>query len=355
MSKTSIPNKRDNTFSAVLQNDIRQGVYSPGEKLPSECGLCLKYGFSRPTIHKNLEELIGTGLLKRQGRSVFISSEAIRQISIRASKGRIVLMMNNESYSNIIYNSIVSSLSSRLGSTYLMKLIVTKGHDFKVLEKIDNDDVVIVFGLFLADGLFKAISAHCRNIFAINFSNQYGNWLMPDNYEAGRLMAECLFKHGHRKIGVVMQTNDYSEFEERYRGAFDYLSEHDQSLQRIWVPCASDFYDISELHFNRYVLNHEATGLICLRHTMSMQLYDIAFSHGVSIPNDFSIVSFDDTYGCDMLDPPLTACRYPTAAIAEKLIAAIPKAFSFERRKKFLQKRFPVMLVDRESVATLSQ
>lgn len=348
-----MPKRRDNTFAAVLQNDIRQGVYSPGEKLPSECGLCVKYGFSRPTIHKNLEMMIKAGLLIRQGRSVFVSFEAIQRISVSDSKGRIMLLMNQDSYSNIIYNSIVANLISRLGDTYSLKLLVTRGKDFKLLEKIGEEDVVVVFGLFLTDGLFKAISAKCRNIFAVNFSSQYGNWLMPDNYEAGRLMAECLYKHGHRKIGVVMFTNDGSEFEERYRGAYDFLAEHDLSIQRIWNAGDLNFNDICELHFNRYVLNNEATGLICLCHTMSMPLYDIAFSHNVEIPKAFSLVSFDDTYGCDMMEPPLTACRYPTTAISEKLIAAIPKAFTFERRRKFIQRKFPVLLVERGSVADL--
>ncbi|MCQ2397517.1 MAG: substrate-binding domain-containing protein [Lentisphaeria bacterium] len=354
MSEKSNQIQRVNTFISIMQSEIRRGNYSPGEKLPSERGLCVKYGFSRPTIHKNLDEMIKEGLLERRGRSVFVSSEAWQHLEASNSSGRVVLLTNEDGYVNVIYNSIMESIISRLSDLFTLKLIVTKGQDFSLKDRILEDDIVIVFGLFLADGQFKAISQRCRNIFAVNFKSRYGNWIMPDNYQAGRMMAECLYSHGHRKIASVLQTADYTEFEERFLGAQDYLAERDIHLQRMWIPCQTYFYDVSELHFYKYILGQEATALLCLRRSMSMQLYDIARSHGISIPKDFSIVSFDDTYGCDLLEPPLTSCRYPTAVIAEKLIMAVPRAFKQERGKKFLQEKIVPLLVERESVATLS-
>lgn len=354
MSEDSNQIKRGNTFISTIQSEIRRGNYSPGEKLPSERGLCVKYGFSRPTIHKNLEEMISQGLLERRGRSVFVSSDASQHLEVQNPQGRVILLTNDDGYTNVIYNSIIESIISRLGDLFTLRLIVTQGQDISLKERITEDDVVIVFGLFLVDGLFKAISACCRNIFAVNFNSRYGNWLMPDNYQAGRMMAECLYAHGHRKIAVVMQTNDYPEFEERFRGVQEFLAERDLHVERMWTPCGAHYYDVSELHFNKYILGHEATGLVCLRRSMSMHLYDIAYSRGVSIPKDFSIVSFDDTYGCDLLEPPMTSCRYPTVAITERLIVAIPKAFKAERGKKFLQEKFIPLLVERGSVSTLS-
>ncbi|MCQ2402700.1 MAG: substrate-binding domain-containing protein [Lentisphaeria bacterium] len=353
MNNSSSPIKHGNTFTAALLADIRRNAYSPGEKLPSERGLCVKYGFSRPTIHKNLAELTTQGILEYRGRTAYVSPAAMRLLENESPVGNVVLLMNYDSYSNLIYTALNNILIDRLNTHFALKLVVTDEKGTKLLEKIQKDDVVVVFGHILPDALFKAVSASCRNIFAINFKTKYGNWLMPDNYHAGRMMAETLYAHGHRRIAAVLRTQDNDEFEERFQGANDFLAEHGLAAMRIWTPKGLRFTDIAELFFDRFIRTREITALLSLRQTMSLKLYDLAYQNGLSIPEDFSIVNFDDNYGCDLLNPPLSSCRYPTAAIAEKLITAIFKAFKLDPGKRFIQEKFLPLLVERNSISSI--
>ncbi len=56
-----------------IRGDIRQGLYPVGEKIPPEHELEERYGVSRVTVRRALQELTGAGLLERkQGKGTFV-------------------------------------------------------------------------------------------------------------------------------------------------------------------------------------------------------------------------------------------------------------------------------------------
>jgi len=56
-----------------IKNNIVKGVYTPGEKLPSENDFCKEYGASRGTVRKALEMLAEEGLVNSlHGKGVFV-------------------------------------------------------------------------------------------------------------------------------------------------------------------------------------------------------------------------------------------------------------------------------------------
>lgn len=63
-----------------LKNDIVAGVYTPGERIPSEQLLCDTYGVSRVTVRKAMLDLVQEGLLvRRQGKGTFVAQERIQR------------------------------------------------------------------------------------------------------------------------------------------------------------------------------------------------------------------------------------------------------------------------------------
>ncbi len=56
-----------------LRTDITEGVFLPGELLPSEHALCLKYNVARLTVRKSLDLLISDGfIIRRQGKGSIV-------------------------------------------------------------------------------------------------------------------------------------------------------------------------------------------------------------------------------------------------------------------------------------------
>lgn len=57
-----------------LEEEIRKGVYKPGDNIPSENELPGKYGVSKNTARKAIQELLEKGLIYRiQGKGTFVS------------------------------------------------------------------------------------------------------------------------------------------------------------------------------------------------------------------------------------------------------------------------------------------
>lgn len=63
-------------IATILENRIRNGIYSPGDLIPSEARLCEEFGVSRVTIRQAAAKLVTLGLLVRhpgRGTSVPLS------------------------------------------------------------------------------------------------------------------------------------------------------------------------------------------------------------------------------------------------------------------------------------------
>lgn len=64
----------------LLRNEIAEGRWEVGERLPSERELCENFGLSRTTIREALDALVHEGLLQReQGRGTFVAEPKIME------------------------------------------------------------------------------------------------------------------------------------------------------------------------------------------------------------------------------------------------------------------------------------
>ncbi|MEB3357953.1 MAG: phosphonate metabolism transcriptional regulator PhnF [Synechococcales bacterium] len=62
-----------------LRRDIRQGIYQPGDKLPTEMQLSERFGVNRHTLRQAIALLKSEGLVRvEQGRGTFVTSTPIR-------------------------------------------------------------------------------------------------------------------------------------------------------------------------------------------------------------------------------------------------------------------------------------
>ena len=59
-----------------LRREIDEGTYAPGAILPSEAALLERFGASRPTVVRSLQELVREGVVyRRQGKGTFVSED----------------------------------------------------------------------------------------------------------------------------------------------------------------------------------------------------------------------------------------------------------------------------------------
>jgi|UPI0002D7F4E2 GntR family transcriptional regulator len=62
----------------LLRENIKQGVWRPGDQLPGEHALCEQYGVSRTVVRQALSELEAEGLIvRRRGKGAFVAEPKI--------------------------------------------------------------------------------------------------------------------------------------------------------------------------------------------------------------------------------------------------------------------------------------
>ena len=153
--------------------------------------------------------------------------------------------------------------------------------------------------------------------------------VVPDEEGGARVAVQSLLDAGHRRIGFLNNTDDVPATRDRLRGFRNALDE--AGLDGAAAPVESELSEV----LGGYVAalrmlkrKDRPTGLFCYNDRMAMGAYRAAAEVGISIPNELSVVGFDDQeLIAANLYPGLTTVALPHyemgAWATERLIDAI--------------------------------
>ncbi len=173
-----------------------------------------------------------------------------------------------------------------------------------------------------------------------------------DHRRGAAKVAELLTRQGHRAIGILQGVPGTLSNDERLAGIRQTFTSagiaFDASLVR-----GDQFSESSGYEAARWLIGHHAdiTALIALSNQNSLGALQAAAELGYRIPDDLSLVTFDDHPFADFLATPLsTACQdvAELGRLAAKLI--IERVKSGKRPRKTLH-RVAVKVIERASVA----
>lgn len=136
--------------------------------------------------------------------------------------------------------------------------------------------------------------------------------VVPDEYQAGRTAARTLLDAGHTTgIYVVGETPDtVFAARERRQGFTEVLTDAGVGLAGTvdchWWPEHS-YRGVSDLVQS----GRRPRAVICMNDRTALGVYQAAHDHGLRIPDDLTVVSFDDSDLASWLRPTLTSVALP--------------------------------------------
>lgn len=147
--------------------------------------------------------------------------------------------------------------------------------------------------------------------------------LTMDDEHAARLATEHLLALGHRRIGFISGSEEYSLSQWRidgWEGAMREAGAYDPALL-----AKGDFSFASGDRGARRLLGVEerATAIVASNDQMALATLDVARELGLGVPSDLSLISFDNTPIVRFTLPPLTAVDQPIAATASRAVELI--------------------------------
>ncbi|HEY2204383.1 MAG TPA: LacI family DNA-binding transcriptional regulator [Pseudonocardia sp.] len=129
---------------------------------------------------------------------------------------------------------------------------------------------------------------------------------------------------GHRRVGFIAPPLDTLVGQERRDLLVAGLLEHGV-LRREIIVRAGDFRRRSGEQVAERMLAHPRppTALVAGDGLMAIGAMQAVRRAGLRIPDDISLIAFDDAPWFELLDPPLTAIGQPVAELAESAVAAM--------------------------------
>ena len=186
-----------------------------------------------------------------------------------------------------------------------------------------------------------------------SIQNGAGIPVSMDDEGSAHQATRYLLERGHRKIGFISGSSEYALSGWRVDG-------WRRAMQEAGLPCdgllaEGDFSYASGVEAAGKLLSgpERPTAIIASNDQMALATLEVARLIGLSVPQDLSLISFDNTPLVHFTQPPLTAVDQPIAATTSKAVELLIAAQKGDAAPKELTVVQASIFV-RESVAPLA-
>ncbi|MFT5805781.1 MAG: LacI family transcriptional regulator [Moritella dasanensis] len=272
------------------------------------------------------------GVLVNDVSAPFFGSMVKAIDTVANEQGKQVLIGNGYHDATKEKNAIDLLINSRCESL----VIHSKGLSNEVLIKLADE----VPGMVLINRLIPEIAFRC---------------IALDNYKGSYLATEHLIRQGHRHIGYICSSHKIDDAYDRKTG---YL----QALQDNGIEVIEEYIEYGEPDeeggeqavINLIAKNTPITAIATYNDYMAAGCMTLLQENGVRIPEDMSVIGFDDGHIARYIYPRLTTIRYPIQIMANQAVNLSLKLASSDGEEQAEHKLFIPILVRRSSVACMS-
>lgn len=308
----------------ILAEAIRSGVIPAGAKLPSTSVIGAQINVSLITAHKAIQCLVDEGwLLRERGRGTFVRNDFQESVAARP-RYRVALVLHpaipaGDFYhgallqgihfaaerSNIVVEQVIkrSRQQDDLGTVDADGFICFHPYreNFERLEAIAERTSVVVAG-----GSLERTLLHCVD---------------SQNFEGARQAVRHLVELGHERIAIVNGPLGSTNCLHRFEG---YVAE----LESNGIPVRDEYiFNAASAQGVGAVLDRLAetikgrgrpTAIFACGYYLVLDVMTLLQQLEISIPQDISLVGFDDPKSASLLNPALTTVLQPVEEIGQR-------------------------------------
>ncbi|MPZ87656.1 MAG: substrate-binding domain-containing protein [Nitriliruptorales bacterium] len=238
---------------------------------------------------------------------------------------------------NPLFPPIVRGIEDRLNEQgYTLVLANTDNDDGKERAIISAMGTRRVDGLILATArreypLLDEILAGDLRVVLVNraVDNPAVPSVVGDDHAGVGFAVRHLVELGHRRIAHVAGTQAVTTGLARYQSFVSWMQSLDLELDRDLVVFADWFQEQSGARAFAELLDRgrDFTAVVAANDLIALGCYDVLTERGLRVPEDVSVIGYNDIPFSDKFNPPLTTIRIPHYAMgvrgAELLLEAI--------------------------------
>lgn len=314
-----------------------------GDRFLSEIEISAIHNVSRQTVRQALSILENQNVITRvRGSGTFVKSSTNAVKPPHMSVGIV-----STYFSDYIFPSIITGIESVLKKNNIsMQLAITHNQSFEEARALNDMMANGVQGMIVEPSKSALPNPNVElygqikdNHIPLVFFNAKYSWsdfpcVAMNDVAAGKKATDYLFRLGHKKVFGIFALDDV-QGHKRYQGFMESCMKNgifDAEKNVFWYSTAekSSLFILYEQRL--LALLDTASAVVCYNDKLAVELMNFAKAHGISLPNNVSVIGIDDAQVATICDIPLTTLRHPHQklgeAAAEKLIAMMnaPKA-----------------------------
>ena len=259
------------------------------------------------------------------------------------------------------YGEMISSIEMELRKAG-KHAVVTAGHSVEKSEKeginflIDrNCDAIIILIDSLSDEFLIELSKGSTPIVILNrlIPEIKDNCFYIDNELGGYLATKYIIEQGHKELAYISGPLFKQDANERLSGHKRALNEANLKFDEE-LFYEGDFLTTSGRVGIDHLINKKRpfTAVICANDEMASGAMKGVRDHNMSIPQDCSVIGFDNVYFANYLHPELTTMNYPINEMAKMSAQWILKNV-YKRADVFVNNKFTPELIIRDSITEI--
>ncbi|MDD5698290.1 MAG: GntR family transcriptional regulator [Victivallaceae bacterium] len=319
----------------LIIGDIQKRKLQKGDCIDKELDLCQKYKVSRITIRRAIADLVRENLLYRiSGRGTYVARALeLDDVSLE-NENQITLVVPDvqDLVSSVIYSGIEAEADRRgyeviihsagrnidRENYYLSRLIKRNSLGAVILPNWGKSNAIQIFELKRHNFPFVLIDRYFRDIET--------DYVITDNLAGAFELVSYLISLGHKRIGFIGGL-DATSGNDRLEGYKKALSRHGLIIEEDLIV------SLDPNRFASSQMEPEGGGYIECKKLLKLKSPPTAVfaacdplaygamrtikDFGLKVPEDISVVGFDDLKFSALLDVPLTTAAQPFREIGE--------------------------------------
>jgi LacI family transcriptional regulator len=330
----------------ILIAEMKGGLYSAEGKLPSEKDLCFRFDVERNTVRKALQILvderrivripgIGTRIMSLPGEVPAEDPEKTEgqfpapdnpRIPETGQPGRIILLISQIDYLHSVggesfHYKLIHRFEERLSRMGYNLLFKPVGKNGTVAETIRGATPQgIIFDSFNPDASYQAAAQFGLACVSINHYTPLFTSIVSNNFDGAYQVVKRLIEAGHKKIAFILGKSNHQTNMERLSGIRTLYTALDLYLRPKYLfPSDWTFTSGTEAAEKILALKsaERPTAVFAFNDDLAYGCYSVFQRHGLSIPDDISIVGFDKSDRYNGMFPPISTVDVNLNAIVD--------------------------------------
>ncbi|MCQ8888508.1 LacI family DNA-binding transcriptional regulator [Pseudoalteromonas carrageenovora] len=241
-------------------------------------------------------------------------------------------------------------------------VIITTGHSEDDKEKDGIEflisrkcDALILHVEAVSDEYLIELSQGKTPVYLINryVKPLKDNCISLDNELGGYLASKSILEQGHKKIAYIAGPQFKADARNRLKGHKKALTEHNIEFNNE-LFYEGDFNEVGGTQALKQLINKNIpfTALVCANDEMASGAMKYAREHGYNLPNDLSVIGFDNVIFANYLYPTLTTIDNPVENMGQMAAKMVLKDI-YQYKNLEVNRVFEPTLINRDSTQAL--